>query len=1314
MSEPEETQAAGRGRWGMRILKITAGLLVTVVVLVVLVALVGVRVPIHRLSGLLGPVVEGLGAEAEYSRDSYLEFSLNPAIRLEEFRLSGPRVTLSVGRMTGRVELVPLFQQQLVIREATLDTGRLQWVRPLPVEETVPEEVDQDEPRLSPWLRSLVVDAARVTDVQAVVRYDDREDQWAFSVVDLNLAMPRPGDVSASIGGSFLGHPFTVAVESRRRGPEQWGLERLEISGDGGNLLLTGQVDPVDLSGAGLFRLTIEDSDTVRTVLGPQYVGFTPVALKADWDYSDGIGTAVFEEFRLGTADFNGNVGLDVNGPRLSVNADLESPRLDLESLFGLSAESPREGATEASPPGDTERQGEAGIRADESGATDPPLAQMLAPYLEAANLDLAFRVGSLEGAAAEISDVSVGVELQDGALRLPVAAILQGVPLQGSMDLKTEGKIVRLDLPLEGPAADMTELLRLLLALEDIEGRHEGIRVTASAAGITASELVGSLTLSGSLAGARIRYGTRPVEFSLNELTMAASTQKPTSLQGRGELLGQPFELALKSDGLAELADADDMYLSGTVTGRGTKLEVSAARSGGRNTLDFGLDTSDPGILRNWLGLTAAMPSSVELSGGLIHEGPGAGIRVRLDTLRVGRSAVRVEGLLRQSEGRTSLSARIRGDQVDAEELRAVFASPAAETAPPEAPRLSLDAPILPAELTIVDADLDIALGQLINGDLVLRNVQAQGRTREDRVERAAVRADTAYGAVEGVASADFSGPEPSMQASLQVTPFQAGRVLMDLEIVEQSELVFDRGSVELGLAGSSLSQWMDTAQVDLRLEGGRVILVPELELAAELNETTLHTAPGEPVILGLNGLVGDQVLETELRAGVLRDMLKSRTIKLDLDGRLGSMGLEAGLNAPLPLGAELARLNLAVDGESLDALEGLFGVDLPPWGPVALSGNVLHRGLTYRVDEFHVAVGTSELEGRLDLDLEGKPRAEVVLSAPLIQLEDFRKEGWTARGSGPDESAGPASQGETGSAPREAVLSRSAFESLDATLAVDVGEVRSGADKLGAGELRVNLLDGILAVPTLLIQTPGGDVTGTAEMSWAGPDLLDTELTLSADRFDYGVLARRIDPASTMKGSLSVYADLKGRHPAAEPFLGSASGELGFGVWPEDFRSGVFDLWAVGLVSAVMPKFSDDAVSTMNCMVGRFGMDQGRLTERAVFADSSRIQVTGEVTADFSTRQVDAYLVPRAKRAQIFSFAAPVEVTGSFDEFDLGFRGGDLALATVRFITSPVVAPVRWLAGKPLPKDGEAACRIAWEGSPDQPAPKMTSHSP
>jgi hypothetical protein len=114
--------------------------------------------------------------------------------------------------------------------------------------------------------------------------------------------------------------------------------------------------------------------------------------------------------------------------------------------------------------------------------------------------------------------------------------------------------------------------------------------------------------------------------------------------------------------------------------------------------------------------------------------------------------------------------------------------------------------------------------------------------------------------------------------------------------------------------------------------------------------------------------------------------------------------------------------------------------------------------------------------------------------------------------------------------------------------------------------------------------------------------------------------------------------------------------------------------------------------------------------LSEESFLADSSKIQVTGETDADFRLREVDAYLSPEAKRAQIFSFAAPVEISGDFDDFGIGFRPGDLALAILRFVTSPVVAPIRWLVEEPLPADGEAACRSAW-GAPgpsaDEPVP-------
>jgi hypothetical protein len=127
-------------------------------------------------------------------------------------------------------------------------------------------------------------------------------------------------------------------------------------------------------------------------------------------------------------------------------------------------------------------------------------------------------------------------------------------------------------------------------------------------------------------------------------------------------------------------------------------------------------------------------------------------------------------------------------------------------------------------------------------------------------------------------------------------------------------------------------------------------------------------------------------------------------------------------------------------------------------------------------------------------------------------------------------------------------------------------------------------------------------------------------------------------------------------------------------------------------------MPKLDKERTSVVNCIIGGFNVENGRLDERVIFADTSRIQASGEIDADFRARELDAYLVPKPKRAQIFSFGAPLTVNGEFDDYGIGIKTRDLIAAIVRFVSSPVVAPIRWATEEPVPRDGVEACTQAW----------------
>ena len=81
--------------------------------------------------------------------------------------------------------------------------------------------------------------------------------------------------------------------------------------------------------------------------------------------------------------------------------------------------------------------------------------------------------------------------------------------------------------------------------------------------------------------------------------------------------------------------------------------------------------------------------------------------------------------------------------------------------------------------------------------------------------------------------------------------------------------------------------------------------------------------------------------------------------------------------------------------------------------------------------------------------------------------------------------------------------------------------------------------------------------------------PSATDVEVRASirADRFDYGILARRIKPDTDLQGLFSLQMDIEARAPTLDALMQHANGRIDFAVWPHNFKAGIFDLWAVNL---------------------------------------------------------------------------------------------------------------------------------------------------
>ncbi len=271
--------------------------------------------------------------------------------------------------------------------------------------------------------------------------------------------------------------------------------------------------------------------------------------------------------------------------------------------------------------------------------------------------------------------------------------------------------------------------------------------------------------------------------------------------------------------------------------------------------------------------------------------------------------------------------------------------------------------------------------------------------------------------------------------------------------------------------------------------------------------------------------------------------------------------------------------------------------------------------------------------------------------------------------------------------------LLSPEMLRRQDVTLKVEVNQVLSGKDKLGSGRLEARLENGRADIGPIEVEVPGGSAKLRLGYEPTEQDV-KVDLHIDVQKFDYGVLARRIKPESDLRGAFSVRMDVDSRARYLSEILRHGNGRIEFAVWPQNMQAGIFDLWAVNVLVALVPAVDPGKASKVNCAIGRFELTDGKLVDRTILLDTSRMRVVGKGKANFAEENFDLRMSPQAKTAQFLSLATPIQVDGTFSNFKVGVSPGDIVGTVGRLVTSIFWVPLQKMAGKTLPPDGGDVC--------------------
>jgi len=465
------------------------------------------------------------------------------------------------------------------------------------------------------------------------------------------------------------------------------------------------------------------------------------------------------------------------------------------------------------------------------------------------------------------------------------------------------------------------------------------------------------------------------------------------------------------------------------------------------------------------------------------------------------------------------------------------------------------------------------------------------------------------------------------------------------------------------------------------------------EVPYSAELTANPFKSMFGnKDWMLHGTGQIANQPFETSLRVnpGAARD-------SHDLDFKLAMAGTNLQLKTVIQLPAKGSEqdFSLSLSGSNLHEMAQALNIQVPFITNYSLRSELELASKRISFSNIDAQIDDLKINGSVYLDTS-RPESQwkVSLTTPLIQLNDYPIGFWLK-----NQDSASFKPTVTDILTHEDInvrraMIRKAIRNFDASLQLDLRaeQIHEGPEHLGGAFILLELADDKLNIDQLKMTLLEGNLDARLFLH-ARENSLEGQLELHADKMDYGVLARLINPDTNMKGLMSSRIDLALDGETFDHLLDNATGKLDMALWPEDTQAKVFDLWSVNLYLVLLPEITKNE-SKINCGVALLDIKDGIVKEDYLALDTTKVWMDGNLKVDFNEEYVSLILFPKSKTARLYSLKTPIRVEGEFNKTRLSTSPLDIAGGVLSFVTSPLHVPARWIFEGSMPSDGSAYC--------------------
>lgn len=1282
------------------------------------VAVVGISIEANALRDKLAVMLSGsLGREVRFDGTMQLEISAHPKLKIAGMHIAnaagfsgGDFASLGEARLA--LDLWPLLRLRLQIEELSgtgakiriqiNQDGNTNWAFKVPPTPTTPIAPQPVNETLSIENLLARLDIKRVSleklDVEFIAANTKRH---FFELESLDAQLPAGEPIKLTLHGKiekthpyqldFIGGSITELAEFERPWPIALKLGFLNsqlslngnVSGDSGDVI-------VNLSTQNL----TEFEQLLQTTFPP--VGAANIS--GSVKYAPGKISLSNLSGHMGKTTLNGALNVDYTKARPKVQGELNLPLLDLRPFMTDTAE------IDAAPP-----KGLAEVYREIAKAT------FSLKQLNQMDADLTLSVGQWLNFPGAVHDAKLQIKLDGGQLKIPMQINMADVKLAGHARVDARRSPATFNLALGTADSSLGNLAGLLLGVNDVQGHLGRFDMQLSASGDRGLALMDSLDWQLNVAHAALSYGhaagERPVRFTLDKLALALPKGRPLHGELQGSLLDKKFNASLSGGALTTLTQDAPVPLDFELQAGSAQAQIhaviqtSSTQQTAHSAVTFKLAAPHSSEIASWLGLKPGADAPLNFQGKFNADNTSWHLSDL--SLTLGRSDVSMDVLRTTENGRSIIKLNLNAALIDAEQLQTLLPD-ADKLAPSPSPAAvsMMDIPILPSGISLADADIAVSVKRIKSSSaLGVADIKFDGQIRDGMMPISPFSVKISDNNFAGAMSLDLRTQQPHAIFWVAADHIDVGNMLKKIGVTSNIDALIEHASFQLDLHSSRLGQLLAQSELVADLQGGHFSLSDANnggKMLITLDQGVLQSAAGEPISLKLQGSLNKAAVNIDIHTGRAQDLIDpSLPLPFSFNAHTSGASINLAGDIERPLSKQGLSLALDMRGSRFDNLNALVQTALPPWGPWSASGKFNMSSSGYEISTLRMQVGTSQLIGYGKLDTTATPpRLDVALTAPTIQLDDFKFGVWSlekARPAAPEKTESKtelSQQANEASQQAQQILSPEILSRQNAFLTVKVDQVVSGKDLLGSAKLEARLENGRAALGPVLVNTPGGSASIMMKYEPSKKDVL-VNLRVEANNFDYGILARRIDHKSEMSGMFSLNVDINGRTQYLSDIFKYGKGRIDFAVWPDNLKSGLLDIWAVNVLMALLPAVDSSDESKVNCAIGKFELANGKLSEKSILIDTSRMRVAGKGGVDFNSGKIQLYLQPHAKTPQFLSFAIPIELRGSFDEFSVGVRAADALEYVGQLATSVIWVPLQTIFGRATPADGRDVCR-------------------